>query len=88
MKLLISRFGVKSSEIEEAITFDNAMIDKDKPIYVDNEKEPTETDKRFADKFGEAFKDVPPTDFEPIVDNNSTNELNFDTSQQENKPKK
>lgn len=81
MKLLISRFGVKSSEIEEAITFDNAMIDKDKPIYVDNEKEPTEREieiaRQITEKFGNKIKvdDIPATNFE---------EVNTDSAQTEN----
>lgn len=79
MKRLINRYGVKSIEIEQAIAFDNAMIEKDKPIYIDNEKEPTEAEKNAAEKIGKAFKDklktddIPPTTFEEVQ--NTNNEL-------------
>lgn len=40
LKQLLSKYGIMSIELQKAIEMDQAVIEDDKPVYVDNEPEP------------------------------------------------
>ena len=83
LKLMLGRWGILSTEIQSAITNDQAVF-KDfdsKPEYLDGGKEPSEKDIKFAqemaarfpEKFGGIKVDnIPPTNFEDVPNTENT----------------
>ena len=55
LKLLLNRWGIKSIEMQEALIFDNSIVDKDKAKYIDNENELTDNGQEFSKGIEQVF---------------------------------
>lgn len=67
LKLTLSKAGYLSPELERAIMFDNSQLDKETPIYVDNQPDLSENGQKFSDDMKAKFgTDVPATEYEEI----------------------
>lgn len=55
LKLLLNRWGIKSIEMQDALIFDNAIVDKDKAKYIDNENELSDNGQSFAAGMDQVF---------------------------------
>lgn len=52
LKQLISKWGIMSVELQNAIKYDQAVVEDEKPVYIDNPRTPNE-DEQIGDLLGE-----------------------------------
>lgn len=64
LKLLLSKYGILSIEMQKAVTFDQATIENEQPRYIDNEKQLTSESK---------FTEITETETEPETDSKTLN---------------
>ncbi|GHT33927.1 hypothetical protein FACS189434_09210 [Bacteroidia bacterium] len=60
LKLLLSKYAPLSVEMQSAITYDQAIVDKDKPIYIDNQENAitAEQSGKATDIIAKAFSEI------------------------------